>query len=129
MNSEGFAIDDSRTGSEVPWERPQVQPLIQFPRIARDHPRAVCTYVFRQALLGRMADVQTAKIYSYGQGNTLFQSVRDGLHETPHGLTQNGRMGVGGGNDKSMIRLSGADSAKIRPSRALAWETPTFQGY
>ncbi len=69
-------------------------------------------HVFCQSLLRRAADIKTAEIDSYGEGNAFFQTVRNGLHETPHGLTQNGLVGVGGGNDSDIIRLSWPDLAR-----------------
>jgi hypothetical protein len=63
-------------------------------------------HVFREALLRRMADIQTAQIYSHHQGNALFQPVGNCLHRTPRclGELKSGLMGVGGGNDKNIIR-------------------------
>jgi hypothetical protein len=114
MDSEGLAIHDSCAGPEITRQGPKIQPFIELPGIARDHSRAVGTYVFGETLLGRMANVQTAEIDSYGQGNAFFQAAGDSLHQTPHGLTQNGLVGVGGGNDKQIIRPWGAESARIR---------------
>ncbi len=84
--SEGFAIDDSRPSPEIARQGPQIQPLIQFPGISGDDARAVGAYVFREALMRTMADIQAAQIHSYRQGSTFFQPARDGLHETPHCL-------------------------------------------
>jgi len=48
-------------------------------------------HVFRQGLLGRMADIQTAKIDSNSEGNAFFQSSRNSLHgDTPQSY---GKMG------------------------------------
>jgi hypothetical protein len=131
MNSEGFAIDDSRAGPEVPWERPQIQPLIQFPGIARDHARTVCTNVFRKALLCGVADIETAEIYSYGQRNALLQSAGDGLHETLHGLRQKMGWMV---SEEGTTGASYAFRKRIRQKSGLSpghWHviTPTPQGY
>jgi hypothetical protein len=43
-------------------------------------------YVFREAFLRTMADVKAAEIHSYGQGNAFFETPRNCLHETPHGI-------------------------------------------
>ena len=107
MTSEGFAIDDARSGPEIARQGPEIQPVIQIPGTIRNYTDAMSAYVFGKTLLRWVADVETAKIDSYSQGNALFQSAGDGLHETPHGLTQNGLVGVGGGDDEEIIRLAG----------------------
>ena len=83
MNSEGLAIDDARPSTEIARQGPEIQPLIQTPRISRNHAGTVGAYVFGEALLRGMADIEAAEIDSYGQGNALFQSASDGLHGTP----------------------------------------------
>src|SRR5260370_20998816 len=84
MLSEGVAIEDSRTSTEIPRQRPQIQPLIALPGIARNNANAVAAHIFRDSLLRRMADIQAAEIHSYCQGYTPFQPARDGLHsDTP----------------------------------------------
>ena len=85
MNSEGFAIDDARPSPEITRQGPEIQPLIQVPGIIRNYAGTVVAYVFGEALLRGMADIETAEIDSYGQGNAFFQSASDGLQETPHG--------------------------------------------
>ena len=82
MMSEGFAIDDSRPSPEISRQRPQIQPLIPLQGIARNNAHAVAANVFRDALLRRLADIQTAEIHSNCQGNAWFQPARDGLHRT-----------------------------------------------
>jgi len=65
MMSEGFAIDDSRPSPEISRQRPHIQPLIPLQGIARNNAHAVAANVFRDTLLGRLADIQTAKIHPY----------------------------------------------------------------
>ncbi len=89
MESHGLAIDDSRAGPEISRPGPQIQPLIQFPRIRRNDAGAVGAYVFRKALLRAMADIQTAEIHSYCQGNAFFRPARNRLHQRPHCLALN----------------------------------------
>jgi len=60
MDSKWLAIDDSRPSPKITWQSPQIQPLIQFPRIAGNDPRAMGAHVFRDALLCGMANVETA---------------------------------------------------------------------
>ena len=57
-------------------------------------------HVFCQSLLRSVTDIKTAEIDSYGEGNALFYTARNGLHGTPRGLKQNGLVGVVGGNDE-----------------------------
>jgi len=106
ITSEGFAINDSRPSPEITRQGPQIQPLIQLPGIAGNDSHAVGAHVFGQGLLRWVADIETAEIDSYGKGNAFFHTARNGLHETPHGLAQNGLVDVGGGNDSDIIRLS-----------------------
>jgi hypothetical protein len=82
MLAEGFAIDDSRSGPEIAWQGPQIQTLVQLPRIGRNDPCAVVTDVLGQGLLCWMADVETAEIDPNGEGNAILPPIRDGLHET-----------------------------------------------
>jgi hypothetical protein len=82
-SSEGLAVNDARTRAEIARQGPEIQPLIQIPGIIRNHSGAVGAYVFGKALLRGVADIETAEIDSYGQGNAFFQSTSDGLHETP----------------------------------------------
>ncbi len=89
MESQGLAIDDSRSSPEITRPGPQIQPLIQFPGIRRNDARAVGAYVFRKALLRTMADIQTAEIHSYRQGKAFFQPARNRLHQRPHCLAPN----------------------------------------
>jgi hypothetical protein len=125
LNSEGLAIDNPSPSPEIAWERPQVQPLIPLPGIIRNNAHAVVAHVFCKALLRGVANIETTEIHSYGQRNTPFQSSGDGLHETPHGLTQNWLVGVGGGNDRAIILYPGPDSIGISGlRRILASENP-----
>lgn len=61
----GLAINDARAGPEITGQRPQIQPLIHSPRIAGKDTGAMGAYVLGEALLGRMADIQTAEVHSY----------------------------------------------------------------
>jgi len=124
MSSERFAIDDARSSPEIARRGPEIQTLIQIPGIIRNYADAVGAYVFCKPLLRGVADVETAEIDSYRQGNALLQSAGDCLHETPHGLTQNGLVGVGGGNDRDIIRQAGRESREI-PSLGLRAERLT----
>jgi len=60
MASKWLAVDDSRPGPKITRQSPQIQPFIQFPRIAGNDPRAMGAHVFRDALLGGMTNVETA---------------------------------------------------------------------
>ncbi len=102
MVSEGLAIDDSRPSPEIPRQRPQIEPLIPFPGITRDNAHAVAAYVFREALLRRMSDIQTAEIHSYCQGNASFQPAGNGLHRKPQCFPKNWEDGCRGRNDKPL---------------------------
>jgi len=62
-------------------------------------------YVFCKAFLGPLANIQTAQIHSYRQGNAFFQPACDGLQGTPRVLRKTELVGVEGGNDLSIIRL------------------------
>lgn len=83
-------------------------------------------HVFREALLRRMADIQTAEVYSNCQGNTLFQTVGNRLHRTPRCLVnETGLMSVGGGNDRNIIRLPGAGfDRNSRSALGHGFQTP-----
>ena len=118
VDSEGFAIDHSCPSPKISRQGPKIQPLIELPGIARNHTNAVGAHVFGEALLRRMANIETAEIHSNGQGNALLHSADDGLHGTPHGLTQNGLVGAGGGSDKDIVRSLGADFGKESGARA-----------
>jgi hypothetical protein len=88
MNSQGLTIDDARPSPEIARQGPEIQPLVQIPGTIRNHASAVGAYIFGKALLRGVADIETAEIDSYSHGSAFFQSASDGLHETPHGLTQ-----------------------------------------
>jgi len=97
MPSQRLAIDDSRPGPEISRQGPQIQPVIPLPRSSRNDAGAVGAYVFRKGLLRRMANIETAEIYPYGQRGPIFQPARNRLHETPRVLRHTGRMGAGVG--------------------------------
>ena len=88
MDSEGLAIDNSRPGPEIAGKRPQIQALVQFPRIGGNDPCAMGAYVFGKAFLRRMADVETAEINSYGKESALLPAASDCLHGYPTVFTQ-----------------------------------------
>jgi hypothetical protein len=117
MLAEGFAIDDSRSSSEITRQGPQVQPFVQLPGIGRNDPRAVIADILGQGLLCWMADVETTEIDSYGEGNAILPPVRDGLHETHPKVLRKMAGGVVGGNDRDIIRLWEPDLAKTYPRR------------
>ena len=82
MASERLAIDHSGPSPEIPRKRPQIQPLIALQGITGHYADAVAAYIFRDAFLRGLADIQAAEIDSYCQGNAWFQSARDSLHRT-----------------------------------------------
>lgn len=120
--SQRLAIDDSRASPKIAKRRPQIQAHVSFPGIVCDHASAVGAYVFRESLLGAIADVETTKIHANSERSAFFRTVRNRLHKTPHDMSKTNEGGRRGGIDKGMIRQEGlnwqrfpADTGAIGP--------------
>ena len=98
-----------------------VQPLIQFPRPARDDARTVRAYIFRDALLCPLPDIQAAEVYSYCEVNAIFQTPRESFHGTPLYLREMWKAGCRGGYDIAIILLDEPLGRENLPANASAF--------
>lgn len=86
-------------------------------------------YVFGETFLGRMANVQTAKIDSNDHGNAFFQASGDNLHGTPHGLRKIGWWVSEEGTTNRLYARGGQSRQESGFSpRALDRVTSSFKG-
>jgi hypothetical protein len=83
IRAEEIAVDYTGPGPEIPWGRPQVQPVIQLPRFAGNDARTVSAHILCNAFLGTKTDIQAAKIHPYGKWKSFFKPASNCLHETP----------------------------------------------
>jgi hypothetical protein len=83
IDPKSITINDAGTGTEVAAEGVYVQTVIKLPRLVRDDAGTVGAYVFRNALVGAVAKIETTEIHSYRERKTRFKSRRNGLHGTP----------------------------------------------
>jgi len=83
VHAQRFAVDHACPGTEITWKGVQVQPLVGLPGPAGNNAYAVDAHVFREGFLHAFPDIQAAEIDSYGERDTIFQALREGLHGTP----------------------------------------------
>jgi hypothetical protein len=113
MRSQRFAVDHSGAGAEIPRERMQVKPLVEFPRLGGDDARSVRTHVFRESFLGALPNIQAAEIHSYRKGRAVFQPPSESFHRTPYYIRGKCEAGCRGGNDEVIILLEGCRSQEF----------------